>query len=98
MKTPLQIFQRIALLQRQMGNLSGSILFMQRGADGEAMKVEKETYLVQVKTDLSDVIEQCVQLCQDLDLSYPEVAAIGRERYLETKERFFKRGKPHLWV
>jgi hypothetical protein len=62
MKSSLSLLKRCALMQRQMGNISGSLMFFVRGVDGWAKDIEKKAYLSHLKSDLADLFMQCKML------------------------------------
>ena len=97
-KKPVQILKRLALMQRQLGNLSGSILFYVRGVDGWAKEVNQKAYLEAIKVDLADMTKQCHVLCEDLEFIKSDVEKIGDQRYNELYEKFVKEGRTAEWV
>ena len=98
MKSSMSLLKRCALMQRQMGNISGSLMFFVRGVDGWAKDIEKKAYLAQLETDISDLLTQCKMLASDLDLDSAEVEKLGKSRYEESLANFKAKGKIDFWV
>lgn len=51
-----------------------------------------------VKSELSDLIVQVELLCQQLNLDYADIRALGWERYNESRAMWEKRGMGDRWV
>jgi len=98
MKISNKILQRMMILQRQIGNLSGSLLFLLRGVDGNADNVLQEGYMNHMKGDISDLIKQCRLLATELGLDIQELEELGNKRYNEAYNNFRKKNKTTLWV
>lgn len=82
------------MVSRQMGNVSGDIIYLLRKIDGNCDKFDQ----VKLKVNLSDAIQQLKLICKDLNLDYTEVSDLGEKRYLERKREFIEVGKGDLFV
>ena len=96
----LKFLRKMALIQRQIGNVSGSLMFLLRGADGDAVKDDQlfEAMKLQLKTDLADMYKQCRVLAGELGFGVIDIQDLGDKRYDEAKANFIKKGKGDLWV
>lgn len=98
MKSNMSLLKRCALMQRQMGNIGGSLLFFIRGVDGWAKDIEKKAYLTHLETDIADLLMQCRMLASDLDLDLADVEMLAVARYEEALANFKAKGKIDFWV
>lgn len=98
MKDNTNLLKRLCLMQRQLGNLSGSIMFIVRDADGYADPVLEKGYLNYIKGDLSDLLKQCKILTADLNFKLSEIEKLGNKRYNEAKREFLKKNKIDKWI
>jgi hypothetical protein len=93
-----KLLRRDALMTRQKGNLSGSLLHMLRGFDGNAEATAQKAYLDHLTCDLADLLKQCEVLASDLGLNVADIRELGHKRYTEAREQFVKKNKIEHWI
>ena len=84
------------ILQRQMGNVSGTISFLLRTPDGEKEKIK--SFKLHLECDLGDLLLQTEMLIKDLDMDIDKIRLLAYDRYDECKNEFKTLGKSQYFI
>lgn len=94
MKDDRQILLRNSILQKQAGNVSGTLSHYIR----EDAKEAKKGLLLHLGTDLGDLLLQAMMLCRDVDIDPWQMLGLAYKRYDEGKESWRLKGKADKWI
>jgi hypothetical protein len=77
--------QQMSVLMYELGDLAKGVFY--------AHSYKESAYMIEAKISLSDLLAQCILLCERQGWDFEEVKQMGIERFIERVNRHIQKGE-----